>query len=353
MANEKSALIKYQGSQIAMYSDERNDYVNLTHLANAHERRKSILTWLRSSQTIKFLDAWEKKYNINYNGAQLSAVLNSVQERTLTIKQWIDVTGAKGIFTKTGEQAGTYAHKDIALKFAAWLSPEFELYLVEEIQKLKELERKTNSLELLSHEQILSLVRLKEVFKYVAHQESIENAHKDVFASRSNAKNPFADFHKWRNTILDISPKVIDDRIKQYCEANNINLTTTILNKTKREKILMVNSYESVRNAVWDFLSIKGEVNALTLAQLAENMIKIEQGEILRNNESDLFHTKQDLGAFSNFLADVEKMKEVKTARQALALREAKKKNQLQTSLDKPLKGILAAGKPPKEDKAK
>ena len=52
----------------------------------------------------------------------------------------IDLSGAKGIFSRNAGVAGTYAHKDIAIKFAAWLSPEFELYLVEEIQKLKELE---------------------------------------------------------------------------------------------------------------------------------------------------------------------------------------------------------------------
>ncbi|HIO70712.1 MAG TPA: KilA-N domain-containing protein, partial [Campylobacterales bacterium] len=33
---------------------------------------------------------------------------------------------------------GTYAHKDIALEFATWLSPKFKLYLIKEFQRLKE-----------------------------------------------------------------------------------------------------------------------------------------------------------------------------------------------------------------------
>jgi hypothetical protein len=45
---------------------------------------------------ICLLDAWEKKYNKKYDGAQMSAVLKAVQERGLTIKQWTDMTGAKG-----------------------------------------------------------------------------------------------------------------------------------------------------------------------------------------------------------------------------------------------------------------
>ena len=37
---------------------------------------------------------------------------------------------------------GTYAHKDIAFKFASWVSAEFEFYLIKEFQRLKEKEHK-------------------------------------------------------------------------------------------------------------------------------------------------------------------------------------------------------------------
>ncbi len=37
---------------------------------------------------------------------------------------------------------GTFAHKDIAFKFASWISVEFELYLIKEFQRLKEEEQK-------------------------------------------------------------------------------------------------------------------------------------------------------------------------------------------------------------------
>jgi KilA-N domain. len=39
--------------------------------------------------------------------------------------------------TKAGRYAATFAHKDIALKFAAWLSLEFELYIIKDYQRLK------------------------------------------------------------------------------------------------------------------------------------------------------------------------------------------------------------------------
>ena len=43
-----------------------------------------------------------------------------------------------GLIVKAGRFGGTYAHKDIAFHFAMWLSPEFQIYLVKEFQRLKE-----------------------------------------------------------------------------------------------------------------------------------------------------------------------------------------------------------------------
>ncbi len=352
MSNEKNAIITYQGIQINLFSDDRADYVSLTDIYKAHGKySKSINAWLKTRQTLDFLSVWEKKNNPKFKATHLSQAIKLARERNgLSAQAWIELTDSIGIFARGGAGAGTYAHKDIAIKFAAWLSPEFELYLVEEIQRLREIEQKKNSFELLTHQQVLYLIQLKEVFKYVVHQEAIEDAHKDVFASKSSAKNPFAEFQVWRNKILDISVVTINERIKQYCIDNQIALTKTLLNKTKREKLLLLDNYESVKIAVWDFLNIKGEVNALNLATLVGDMIRTEKGEVLRTNEDSLFNKKQSLGQFSNFLQDVNKMKEVKTAREILALNSSKN-NTPKTKLDAQLKGILAVGKPPKEDK--
>jgi hypothetical protein len=356
MNNEKNNIITYQGNQINLYSDDRADYVSLTDMVNAWKSKgkgqKDIKYWIRNQQTVDFLDVWEKKYNPNYRPAQMSTAVKMIKERNFSIKQWVDLTNAKGIFTRFGDVSGTYAHKDIALKFAGWLSPEFELYLVDEIQRLKELERQKDSFELLSHDQILKLVRLKEVFKYVAHQEIIEDAHKELFAARSGSKNPFAEFNTWRNKILDIEPAVIDERIRQYCIDNKIALSTKILRKSKRDKILLIDTYDAVRNAVWDFLQIQGEINALNLANLVGNMIRIEKGEIMPKNETDLFHQQQDLGEFSDFPTAVGEMKQIKTAREVLALRASLKQKEL-TNFDKTLKGFLSVPPPTKEDKEK
>lgn len=46
------------------------------------------------------------------------------------------------MISKSGRYGGTYAHKDIAFKFASWISVEFELYIVKEFQRLKAEEQK-------------------------------------------------------------------------------------------------------------------------------------------------------------------------------------------------------------------
>ena len=122
------------------------DYVCLTDIARYKETTHTddlIRNWLRNRNTIEFLGIWEQINNPDFNpvefdGFRKQAGLNSF---TLTPKQWIERTRAIGIQSKAGRYGGTYAHLDIALEFASWISVEFKLYLIKEFQRLKETER--------------------------------------------------------------------------------------------------------------------------------------------------------------------------------------------------------------------
>lgn len=59
---------------------------------------------------------------------------------TPSVSEWVDKTGAIGLFVKKGRYGGTFAHKDIAFEFASAISPVFKLYLIKEFQRLKEQE---------------------------------------------------------------------------------------------------------------------------------------------------------------------------------------------------------------------
>lgn len=52
-------------------------------------------------------------------------------------KKWIEATNAIGIVSKSGRYGGTYAHSDIAMSFATWISPEFQLYIMKDYRRLK------------------------------------------------------------------------------------------------------------------------------------------------------------------------------------------------------------------------
>lgn len=140
------AKIEVQNTQVKIISYNDADYISLTDLARhkSDEPSAVIANWMRNRNTIEYLGIWEQLYNplfnpLEFEGFRKEAGLNAF---TLSPQKWINATHAVGIIAKSGRYGGTYAHKDIAFKFASWISVEFELYIVKEFQRLKEEEQK-------------------------------------------------------------------------------------------------------------------------------------------------------------------------------------------------------------------
>ena len=78
-------------------------------------------------------------YNPIFNCTEFGTIKNisGSNNFVLSVKTWIERTGAIGIFSKAGRYGGTYAHRDIAYHFGMWISPKFQLLLVREYQRLK------------------------------------------------------------------------------------------------------------------------------------------------------------------------------------------------------------------------
>ncbi|MFH1245381.1 MAG: KilA-N domain-containing protein [Candidatus Omnitrophota bacterium] len=145
--------IEVRGTEVTVLSvTGQENFICLTDMARYKDPKRTdyiIQNWLRNRNTIEFLGIWEQLNNPNFNpiefeGFRKQAGLNSF---VLTAKQWLEKTNAIGIISKSGRYGGTYAHKDIAFEFAAWISVEFKLYLIKEFQRLKEDEQKRMSLE--------------------------------------------------------------------------------------------------------------------------------------------------------------------------------------------------------------
>ena len=99
---------------------------------------------LRQKNTLEYLGLWEKLNNPNFKGVEFDPLLAEAGSNAFTMSptRWVELTSAIGIVTKNGAGGGTYAQRDIAFKFANWVSVEFELYLVKEFQRLKAEEQK-------------------------------------------------------------------------------------------------------------------------------------------------------------------------------------------------------------------
>ena len=142
MSKFKKSALEVQGITVALLSTKDSNYISLTDIARYRELASpddSIRNWLRNRNTVEFLDLWEQLHNPSFNpvesdGIKMQVGLNSF---SLSVKQWIEKTGAIGISSKAGRYGGTYAHADIAFEFASWLSVEFRLYLAKEFQRLK------------------------------------------------------------------------------------------------------------------------------------------------------------------------------------------------------------------------
>lgn len=143
MAKKKAKIIDVQGHEITILSDaKKGDYISLTDIMKSFDDEYSIYSWMRNKNTVEFIGVWEQLNNPEFKGNEFVTFRNAAGANNfnLTPQKWIKATGAIGMYVKAGRGGGTYAHQDIAVNFCSWLSPTFQLYLIKEFQRLKELE---------------------------------------------------------------------------------------------------------------------------------------------------------------------------------------------------------------------
>lgn len=123
---------------------DENDYISLTDLAREKvgpegDPRFAIGNWMRLKDTIALLGIWEKLNNPDFKRVEFDTFMGEAGRNafTMTPSRWITATNAIGIQSRRGRNGGTFAHVDLALDFAAWISPEFRLYVFQEYKRLK------------------------------------------------------------------------------------------------------------------------------------------------------------------------------------------------------------------------
>lgn len=137
--------INVKGTEITVVAQNDKDFISLTDMTRGFKEGSGLIgKWITNKNTLEYLGIWEKINNFNFNYPEFVVIEQEagVNRFIMSVGQWIERTKALGMIVKSGRYGGTYANKDIAFHFAMWLSPEFQIYLINEFQRLKEAEQK-------------------------------------------------------------------------------------------------------------------------------------------------------------------------------------------------------------------
>ncbi|WP_339699697.1 KilA-N domain-containing protein [uncultured Roseivirga sp.] len=141
--------IEVEGKVITIVDHNSDDFISLTDMIKAKDGSFYISDWLRNANTLDYISAWESMHNPNFNYGEFATIRQSAGSNAfkVSVKELIEKTNATCVIAKAGRYGGTYAHKDIAFNFGMWISPVFQLYIVKEYQRLKEVETNQYNLE--------------------------------------------------------------------------------------------------------------------------------------------------------------------------------------------------------------
>ena len=272
-----------------------NDYISLTDLAryaDEDDPRFPIQNWLRNKDVIAYLGLWEIINNENFKRVEFDTFKNEAGSNKFKMspQKWIKETNAIGIISKSGNNGGTYAHSDIALEFASWLSPEFKLYVIQEFERLKRNEAYQYKVE-------WNASRLLSKVNYVVHTDAIksyiipiltEEQKKFIYANEADVLN-VALFgmtaKEWREKNPDLATK---GNIRDYTDLlhliilNNLeNTNAEMISHNISQQERLVNLNESARRQ----MSVLKDNKGIKELELLQEQINKEEKILIETNK--------------------------------------------------------------------
>ena len=263
MSNLKKDTIEAKGFSIQVYTEDfKNDYISLTDIAkykNTDDPRFVIQNWMRNRNTLEYIGLWEILNNPNFNRVQFDTFKNEagLNRFTMTPQKWIDLTNAIGIISKSGRYGGTFAHKDIAFKFASWLSAEFELYIIKDYQRLKDDENSKLSLN-------WNLNREISKINYKIHTDAIK-----TYLLGDLTKEQLS--YKYASEADMLNVALFNKRAKEWREENP-KLKGNIRDYASLNELLILANMESY-NAILIEKGIKQKERMIELRNLARTQL--------------------------------------------------------------------------------
>ena len=295
MPKAKKETIEAKGFTIQIHTEDfKNDYISLTDIArykNAHEPKDVVKNWLRVRDIIEFLGLWETIHNPDFKGVEFDSFRKEAGTNAFTLspQRWIEKTNAIGIVSKSGRGGGTFAHPDIAMEFASWISPEFKLYIIQDYKRLKLDENSRLSLS-------WNLNRELSKINYKIHTDAIkEYLLKDLtneqlsykYASEADILN-VALFNKrakqWREENPDLKGNMRD-----YASLNEL----LILANMESYNAILIGKGVDQKERMTELRNL-ARIQLLSLEKLNDNGIKSLEDKPKRDNEANVPSSTHD-----------------------------------------------------------
>lgn len=295
MPKAKKETIEAKGFTIQIYTEDfKNDYISLTDIArykNAHEPKDVVKNQLRVRDIIEFLGLWETIHNPDFKGVEFDSFRKEAGTNAFTLspQRWIEKTNAIGIVSKSGRGGGIFAHPDIAMEFASWISPEFKLYIIQDYKRLKLDENSRLSLG-------WNLNRELSKINYKIHTDAIkEYLLKELTGEQLS--------YKYASEADMINVALFNKQSKQWREENP-NLKGNMRDYASLNELLILANMESY-NAVLIGKGINqkermtelrnlARIQLLSLEKLNDNGIKSLEDKPKRGNEANVPSSTHD-----------------------------------------------------------
>ena len=268
MSRIKKEQISAKGFSIQVYTEDfKNDYISLTDIArykNQFEPKDVVKNWLRVRDTIEFLGLWETINNPNFKGVEFDSFRKEAGTNAFTLspQRWIENTNAIGIVSRSGRGGGTFAHPDIAMEFASWISAEFKLYLIQDYKRLKSDENSRLSLSWNLHREISKI-------NYKIHTDAIKEY---LLSDLTNEQLSF----KYASEADMLNVALFNKRAKQWRE-ENLDLKGNMRDYASLNELLVLANMESY-NVILIAKGVEQKERMIELRKLARTqMLSIEK----------------------------------------------------------------------------
>jgi hypothetical protein len=260
--------IDVKGFRITVLTIGDETFISLTDMArnkNPGEPKDVVKNWMRNRSTIEFLAIWEQLSNPDFKGVEIDPLLFEAGSNSFTLSpnRWIELTDAKGMISKQGRNGGTFAHQDIALEFASWISAEFKVYMLKEFKRLKQDENDRLKIE-------WNLSRMLAKVNYHIHTDAI----KENLIPPTITKQQQSFIYSNEADLLNVA--LFGQTAKEW-RTKNPDLEGNIRDYATLEQLVVLSNMESLNSVLIEQGLAQGErlkqLNAVAINQL-QTLIK-------------------------------------------------------------------------------